>query len=95
MNKTDEELASIYIEANKWPSDAFVNLSPETFAAMRLAMEKARKEYRETFTELKDQLDNGIKYDEKSNTYILCWTKQQLDAAQRQADEIHKKLRVE
>ena len=91
---TDEELTAIYNEANAGKSVAW-SMANGCFAAMRLAMEKAREEYRETFTELKDQLDNGIKYDEKSNTYILCWTKQQLDAAQRQADEIHKKLRVE
>ena len=92
MTITDEELTAIYNEAN---SSDILLATPMTLAAMRLAMEKAREEYRETFTELKDQLDNGIKYDEKSNTYILCWTKQQLDAARRRADEIHKKLRVE
>ncbi len=90
IEPTDEELLQIYLSV---PSD--IPAHKRMFAAMRLAMEKAREEYRETFTELKDQLENGIKYDEKSNNYILCWTKQQLDAAQRRADEIHKKLRVE
>ena len=49
MTVTDEELTAIYNEANRFPSGCIPPLSGRLslFAAMRLAMEKARKEQKE------------------------------------------------
>jgi len=39
---------------------------------------------------LKDRLDNGIKYIENDNQYVLVWTKRELEQAKEEADRLFK-----
>lgn len=42
---------------------------------------------------LHDQLHNGIKYDEKLNAYVVCWTEKQIEKAKLEADELLSKIK--
>jgi hypothetical protein len=40
--------------------------------------------------DLRDRLNNGIRYDEKQNQYIVVWTKRELDQAKVEAERLSK-----
>lgn len=48
----------------------------------------------EQITELRDRLDNSIKYDKKLNRYILFWTKRQIAKARKDGKELAKRLKI-
>ena len=45
---------------------------------------------RELVLDLWDKLTNGIKYDRKTDRYILVWTKRELYIARRKASRLRK-----
>lgn len=58
-----------------------------------VASQERGKHQRNEIEELRDQLRNGIRYDEDLGIYVLVWTKQQLERAQEEADELCRKIR--
>mgnify|MGYP001818386229 CR=1 FL=1 len=46
----------------------------------------------EKIDELSDQFNNGVKYVEEGNYYVLVWTQKELDDAKKEADEIYNAL---
>ena len=55
-------------------------------------LETENAELKDSFINLKDRLDNGIKYDKELNVYIVVWTEREIEQAKKEADEIWNKL---
>ena len=53
-------------------------------------MNEAEKQrlLKERLDELSDRLNNGIRYDEEQNQYIVVWTERELEQAKKEADEL-------
>ena len=47
---------------------------------------------KEQVAELSDRLNNGVKYREETNEYILVWTKREIKKARKKAKKLRKKL---
>ena len=62
-----------------------------TCMADDIIIEQQRAEIEE-INALKNRLDNGIRYDEKLNVYIVVWTERELEIAQKDAAKLYAKL---
>lgn len=49
---------------------------------------RVRGERMEEMETLQDRLNNGIKYDEENNQYVVCWTAREIEQAQKEAEEL-------
>jgi hypothetical protein len=54
------------------------------------AENKQLREVEDKINDLEDRFQNGIKYDENYNHYILCWTERELELAKVRAEELAK-----
>jgi hypothetical protein len=59
---------------------------PELVIKLRLQVSHANND----IEDLRDRLNNGIRYDEKQNQYIVVWTQRELDQAKIEAEKLSK-----
>jgi hypothetical protein len=64
-------------------------LAPLGYAIVKQPDTSPVPELKKNIEDLRDRFENGVRYNEVDNKYVLVWTKKELDEAKQEANKIY------
>jgi len=88
LTEAQEHIAELEMELSLMNS---IRPSQQEIDDMEKENQRLEKQVQE-IKALRDRLENGIRYDEEANQYIVVWTAQEIEEVNKEAQEICKVL---